>query len=83
MHNFRGKVCIYLFAISFVLGGNAFAQRTSIAPVEHLGFDTPEAWALKYYTSVTLLSGLQPPETLEERHVGVAVDEFLQRRKKS
>jgi hypothetical protein len=29
-------------------------------------FDSPEAWALKYFASSTLLSGLQPPEPLVE-----------------
>jgi hypothetical protein len=71
MHKFRGKVCLYVLAFSFMFAGNVMAQRKSIAPLQHLGFDTPEAWALKYFTSVTLLSGLQPPETLvEERRAG-------------
>ncbi|MBI4906113.1 MAG: hypothetical protein HY820_20940 [Acidobacteria bacterium] len=35
----------------------------------HVGFDTPEAWAMKYFTSVSLMSGLQPPpSTLEVPH---------------
>jgi hypothetical protein len=65
------KVLIYLSLIGLVFTGKAIAQRPSIAPVQHLSFDSPEAWALKYFTSVTLLSGLQPPETLvEERKTG-------------
>ena len=48
-----------------LLGGSAMAQT------EHLAFDRPEAWALKYYTSAMLLSGLQPPEPqLENRRSG-------------
>ncbi len=33
----------------------------------HLGFDRPESWGMKYFTSTSLLSGLQPPETEEYR----------------
>ena len=40
----------------FVLTGNGAAQT------QQLDFDRPEAWALKYYTSSTLLNGLQPLE---------------------
>ncbi|HTP32279.1 MAG TPA: hypothetical protein VMJ75_08905 [Candidatus Acidoferrales bacterium] len=36
----------------------------------HVGFDRPEAWGLKYFTSVTLLNGLQPPEPSEGYHTG-------------
>jgi hypothetical protein len=37
------------------------------AQTQHLDFDRPEAWALKYFTSSTLMNGLQPPEPLFER----------------
>ncbi len=36
----------------------------------HLGFDTPEAWGLKYFASTTLLSGLPAPEPPEGHRVG-------------
>src|SRR5437868_5004096 len=49
-----------------LLAGNAFAQSD-----QHLNFDSPEAWALKYFTSATLMSGLAPPiPRLEQRHTG-------------
>src|SRR5436190_7072683 len=54
-----------------VLSSYTMAQNRVVAPVQHLSFDAPEAWALKYFTSVTLLSGLEPPETFgEERRTG-------------
>ena len=31
----------------------------------HIGFDRPEAWALKYFASTSLLSGLPVPEPVE------------------
>ena len=59
---------MYLFGVG-LLAGNAIAQKPIFAPVTHLNFNSPESWALKYFTSVTLLSGLQPPEPMmEERH---------------
>jgi len=61
------KSLIILFAVSAV----SMAQTKVFAPVQHLSFDAPESWALKYFTSMTLLSGLEPPETFgEERHTG-------------
>ena len=36
----------------------------------HIGFDRPEAWGLKYFTSATLLSGLSVPEPGEGHRVG-------------
>src|SRR5437870_8958113 len=62
---------IYFVGVACIVTGDAIAQSTNNASVQHLSFDRPEAWALKYFTSTTLLSGLQPPEPLEEgRHVG-------------
>jgi len=53
---------MYLVGAACALTGGANAQST----VQHLSFDSPEAWALKYFTSSTLLSGLQPPEEVDE-----------------
>jgi hypothetical protein len=36
----------------------------------HVGFDSPEAWGLKYFASTTLLNGLQPPTPAEGYRVG-------------
>ena len=36
----------------------------------HLGFDRPESWGLKYFTSLSMLSGLQPPPSPEGYHLG-------------
>ena len=35
----------------------------------HVGFDRPEAWGLKYFSSASLLSGL-PPAPVEEHRAG-------------
>jgi len=33
---------------------------------QHIAFDRPESWALKYFTSAFTISGLQPPEASPE-----------------
>jgi hypothetical protein len=53
-----------------MLAGSGFAQTRTITNIQHLNFDTPEIWALKYFTSATMLSGLQPPETPEMARIG-------------
>jgi hypothetical protein len=40
------------------------AQDEVIAPSLHVSFDRPEAWALKYFTSITLMNGLDVRESL-------------------
>jgi hypothetical protein len=53
-------------------GGGAVSSTPSSSGVAnyHVGFDRPEAWALKYFASATLLNGLQPPEPTELRRIG-------------
>ena len=50
-------------------GGSAVGSTTYHANY-HLGFDRPEAWALKYFTSTTLMSGLEPPPPPEGYRAG-------------
>jgi len=50
------------------------AAVETIAPRQHIGFDRPESWAMKYYASVTLLTGLGPPRPLGAGSVRVAVE---------
>lgn len=61
--NRKASRSLYLVGVACVLTGDAIAQSGANAPVQHLSFDSPEAWALKHFTSASLLSGLQPPET--------------------
>jgi hypothetical protein len=74
----RYLVCasIVVFAVTFT----AMAQSTggTTGSVNgynfngnyHVGFNTPEAWGLKYFTSSLLVSGLTPPEPEEGHRVG-------------
>lgn len=55
-------------ALLLLAGSNASAQSTGgvpvvVAPTEQLSFDRPESWALKYFTSAMLLTGLETPHT--------------------
>jgi hypothetical protein len=45
-------------------GGDALAQQV-ISPVEELAFDRPEAWAMNWVSSVTVLSRMGPAERRE------------------
>lgn len=51
-------------------GGSSSTPNSSGVPNYHIGFDRPEAWALKYFASATLLSGLWPPDPPEQRRFG-------------
>jgi len=59
------KSIIVWLASIFAVG--AIAQSTAPAPMRRVPFDSPEGWALKYFASATMLSGLQPPEFAAER----------------
>lgn len=42
--------------------------------VDRLDFDRPEAWALKYFTSVSLMTGLGTPVARRPGSIGVALE---------
>jgi hypothetical protein len=46
------------------------SNRAAFNPNYHISFERPEAWGLKYFASVSLLSGLPAPPQPEGRHVG-------------
>ena len=60
-------------ALTFVIAPHAHAQIV-ISPVETLDFDRPESWALKYFTSNTLLSGLEMPEARPAGSVQIGLE---------
>jgi hypothetical protein len=65
----RWRLC--LLGVFCAIAEQAHAQNTIISRVQHLSFDSPEAWALKYFTSLSLLSGLPPPDAIvEQRRTG-------------
>jgi hypothetical protein len=61
------------WAMWVALAAPVYAQssgQTVLTPNIHLGFERPEAWGLKYFAATTLLSGLAPPASSENHHVG-------------
>jgi hypothetical protein len=60
-----------LFPIVFVLGAarpvTGGSERLVVADTQRLDFNRPESWAMKYYASLTLLTGMGVPQ---ERHAG-------------
>jgi hypothetical protein len=77
MVRFNGKKAIALFLYAVGVSSALMAQATSYGGSStvfgnnyHIGFERPEAWGLKYFTSVSLLSGLKPPEPSEGYRVG-------------
>jgi hypothetical protein len=67
MNRFHHASRFLLLVAASVMARDAVAQTRIFAPVQRLSFDSPEAWALKYFTSATLMSGLPPPPPLAER----------------
>lgn len=60
-------------ALALGLAGAAGAQGV-IDEVQDLSFDAPESWAMKYFTSVSLLTGLGVAEAREPGSVEVGVE---------
>jgi hypothetical protein len=56
-----------------MLPSPAAAQMVMDA-TDHMSFDRPEAWALKYFASATLPSGLDTPRTLKRGSVAIGVE---------
>src|SRR5262245_65887317 len=61
--------------VLLLLYGEALAQ-TVVKTTEDLDSDRPEAWALNYFTSVTLMAGFGTPHTRDPGSVegGIEVD---------
>src|SRR5512146_2207733 len=67
----------FLVCASFVaLLPRAQPARATVTVSGHqeVGFERPEAWAMKYFTSVTLMTGMGPPRALHLGSVRVMAD---------
>jgi hypothetical protein len=47
--------------LSVLLANQAASRTPVLTPMERIAFNRPGAWALKYFTSTTLLTGLDTP----------------------
>ena len=52
-------VCCWLVSVA----GDAIAETSSGSTTGQIGFNRPEEWAMKYFTSATSLSGLSTPDS--------------------
>lgn len=57
-----------------VVAGTAARAQIVIGPVEDLDFDRTEAWAQKYFTSVTMLTGFGAPRSAEPWSVDLGLE---------
>lgn len=57
-----------------VLLASAAGAQVVLEGEEQLDFDRPEAWAMRYFTAVNLLTGLGPPRALAPGEVELAVE---------
>lgn len=46
----------------------------TVTGTQHIGFDRPESWAMKYFTSVTLMTGMGTPRPLHLLSIRVSAD---------
>lgn len=74
-HSFRsgvsGRIARVILA-AMILG--ATSQLAAQSPVEHLAFDRPESWALKYFSSVSTFTGLGSPVVREPWSVELGLE---------
>jgi len=70
--------CAALLA-ALCIAGTAAAQPGGPSPIllneiEDMDFDRPESWAMKYFTSLSMLTGLGTPTSMEPRTVHLAIE---------
>ncbi len=53
---------------------DAARAQAVVNPVDHLDFDRPESWALKYFTSPTLMTGLEMPGAIRPGATRIGVE---------
>jgi len=58
----RSQNLVALAAALILLGASATSRAQVIDDVEELDWDRPEAWAMKFFNSVSVLTGLGAPE---------------------
>jgi hypothetical protein len=63
-------------ALFFVLGiaTPARAQERAVTTVEDVDFDRPESWAMKYFNSTTLFTGLEMPGQTRPRDIRIGIE---------
>lgn len=63
-----------LCLLAFVAHAGSARATLTINDHTRIDFDRPEAWAMKYFTSVTLMTGMGPPRPLHLGSLRLAAD---------
>ncbi len=66
--------CLAACAVMVLVVAPPSAAQMVMNATEHLSFDRPESWALKYFTSASLLDGLDTPRTQKPGSVSIGVE---------
>ncbi|MGH9390945.1 MAG: hypothetical protein ACRD1Z_15115, partial [Vicinamibacteria bacterium] len=61
-------------ALSLLLFSKAALAQPLIEATEKLEFDAPESWAMKYYASLALLTGMGVPEAMGAGKIDVGFE---------
>lgn len=66
--------CLAVWAALVLSTPSLAAGQMVMDAVDHLPFNRPESWALKYFTSATLLTGLETPRTQKPGSVSIGLE---------
>ncbi len=64
----------WFLALITTLGSVTLCAQIPVTASASLDFDRPEAWAMKYFASVNLLTGFGPPQDLEPGGIVVGLE---------
>jgi hypothetical protein len=70
----RLRACLTACAAGMLVVPSPALAQMVMNGVEHLSFDRPESWALKYFTSASLLSGLETPRTVKPGALSIGLE---------
>lgn len=70
----RGALIATLACTALTVWAARATAQTVVNPTEQIAFSRPEAWALKYFTSVTLFTGLDTPGTRPPGSVSIGLE---------
>ena len=73
----NGTRAVAMAVMCYALMGmtsDAIAQTSSASSADQIAFDRPEAWAMKYFTSATALSGLSTPDSLNPGSLAIQLE---------
>ena len=70
----RLAACLPVCTVLVLVAPSPAAAQMMMNSTEHLSFDRPVSWALKYFTSATLVGGLETPRTQKPGSVSIGLE---------